>query len=534
MSRLLEILGRAIEIDTADLIWQWLDTVEPPDVDSQQYQQLNKVISLFGDRKTDAAQQQLRLYLFENPSCTIGRMAAAAISLRNNQLQNAIEELNSVYMRQPNNTVALYALGCCYERLGKEAQAVEFYQDCLKFKSYLKPPRQRLAAIYFKNGQLENAIAEYELLRHEYPDDISALVTLGHLYIANASYIRAIEAFNAAILMHPDNFQLDDDPIEQLLTAGQPYDALEQIENMLQNQPERVDLLLKRADILAALGATADAIEQYQQAIHICPGFLEATIKLGTQLLQSGDEQLAARQFNNAVEINDQIVDAYIGLAIAQKSAGDGIGALTTLSLAAAIQPNSYVLFVEAAALQFKLSLGSSLFCRCEDDPAKIIAPLIAAHQRQISQRPQNPDLHYRLGVLMMSLGRLSEAVTEFQTALDINPTFTRAASKLALCFFETDRKTEALRQLTAPEPLDKDTLELHYKVALLYCDSVRFASSLINLEHLLENNFTSADTTINISVVLQNLGLLDRAAAMWDNLADTAAQAVNDWPSQR
>ena len=529
MSRLLEILGRAIEVDTADLIWNWLDTVKPANVDSQQYQQLNKVISLISDRKTDEAQQQLRLYLFENPTCTLGRMAAAAISLHNNQLQNAIEELNSVYMRQPNNTVALYALGCCYERLGKEAQAVEFYQDCLKFKNYLKPPRQRLAAIYFKNGQLENAIAEYELLRHEYPDDISTLVTLGHLYIANASYLRAIETFNTAILIHPDNFQGDDDSIEQLLVAGQPYDALEQIEDMLGNQPERADLLLKHADILAALGATTEALEQYQEAVRICPGFLEATIKLGTQLLQLGAEQLAAQQFNNAFEINDQIVDAYIGLAIAQKLAGDNLDALTTLSLAAAIQPNSSVLFVEAATLQFKISLGSALFSHDEDDQAKLIAPVIAAHQRQINERPQNPDLRYRLGVLMMSLGKMDEAVSAFQTALDINPTFTRARSKLAVCLFETDKKTEALQQLTLPECLDKDTLELHYRVALLYCDSVKFASSLINLEHLLENNFTSADTTINISVVLQNLGLLDRAAAMWDNLADTAAQAIND-----
>jgi tetratricopeptide (TPR) repeat protein len=528
MSRLLEILGRAITVDTADLIWHWLGMVTPPDSDSQQYQQLNEVVQLMGDRKTDAAQQQIRLYLFENPACTLGRMVAAAISLHNNQLQNAIEELNSVYMRQPNNTVALYALGHCYERLGKEAQAIEFYQDCLKFKNYLQLPRQRLAAIYFKNGQLEKTIAEYEMLRYEYPDDISALVTLGHLYIANAAYLRAIETFNIAILIHPDNFQIEDDSVNQLLEAGQPHEALEQIDDMLENQPERADLLLKRADILAMLGAADDAVSQYEEAIRIFPGFLEATIKLGTQYLQTGAEQPAAQQFNRAVEINDQIVDAYIGLAIAQKLAGDTLGALTTLSLAAAIQPNSSLLFVETATLQFKISLDSALLSHDENDPAELIQAVIAAHQRQINERPQNPDLCYRLGVLMMSVGRLQEAIKAFQTTLQINPTYTRAKSKLAVCLFEIDQKPDALEQLTAPECLDKDTLELHYKVALLYCDSIRFASSLIDLDRLLEDNFTSTDAPINVSVVLQNLGLLDRAAAMWDNLSDTTARAIN------
>ena len=36
------------------------------------------------------------------------------------------------------------------------------------------------------------------------------------------------------------------------------------------------------------------------------------------------------------------------------------------------------------------------------------------------------------------------------------------------------------------------------------------------------------ADAVVNVSVVLQNLGLLDRAEAMWDNLADTASEAIH------
>ena len=96
------------------------------------------------------------------------------------------------------------------------------------------------------------------------------------------------------------------------------------------------------------------------------------------------------------------------------------------------------------------------------------------------------------------------------------------------MCLFETNQKTLALEQLIAPEHLDKDMLELHYKIALLYCDKVKFASSLINLDRLLENNFTCPDAAVNISIVLQNLGLLDRVTAMWDNLSDTANQAMN------
>ena len=531
MSRLLEILGRAITLDTADLIWHWFGAVQLYQTDSEpsQPQPLDKIIELMGKSKTEAAAEQLKLYLFDNPDCPRGRLAAAAICLQKNQIPDAIEELNSVYMRRPNNTMALYTLGHCYERQGKEEQAIEFYQDCLKFKNYLQLPRQRLAAVYFKNRQFEKTILEYELLKGEYPDDIPTLVMLGYLYIANAKHSKAIETFNTAILIHPDNFHTTgDDDIERLIVNGRLDEALEQIEDLLLEQPERADLTLKRADLLSMLGATTEAVANYEEAIRRCPDFLEATIKLGTQYLQQQQDGFAAQQFNRAVEINDQIVDAYIGLAIAQKLADNIPDSLATLSLAAAIDANSSLLFTETATLQFKIGLGADFSSHSAGNSNDLVEAVIGAHRQQITLQPQNPDLQYRLGILMMGVARLSEAIKCFQTALQINPTYTRARNKLAICLFETDQKQPALEQLIGPDCLDKDTLELHYKVALLYCDRLKFASSLINLERHMENNFAASGSTVNISIVLQNLGLLDRATAMWDNLSYTAGQATH------
>ncbi len=529
MSRLLEILGRAIAVDTAELIWSWLDQVQLPpyEAEAARLRQLRRVVALVSERKIETARDQLRLYLFDNPSCVYGRLAAAALCLSKNQLQDAIEELNSVYTRHPSNTMALYALAHCYERLEREAEAIEFYQDCLKFKNYLQLPRERLAAIYFKNGQLEKTIREYELLRDEYPDDISTLVTLGNLYIAAAEHPKAIETFNTAILMHPDNFYGQDDQIDQLIRQGQLHEALQSLEQLSEEQADRADLAVKRADIHSMLGAGPEAILQYQEAINLCPDFLEATIKLGTQYLQMDQLRPAARQFNNAAEINDRIVDAYAGLATAQKLAGRISDALTTLSLAAAIQPNSSLLLAETATLQFIVSLGETTEPCATRLPNDLMPLVIQSHQQQVGSRPHNTDLHYRLGALLMSVGRLQEAADAFRSALQMNPTFTRARTKLAVCLFETGQSDQAIAQLIEPHGLDKDTLQLHYKTALLYCDKIRFASSLINLVRNLEDNFTHPDAALNISVVLQNLGLLDRAVAMWENLADTTHHAI-------
>ena len=539
MSKLLEILGRAMNFDTADLIWHWLNEagVMRQANQSPQYRQLTSVVELIGINRLDSAEGQLNQYLLENPSCTYGHLAAAAILLQKNEILHALEELGTVYLTQPNNTMCLYALGHCNERLGRESRAIEFYQDCLKFKNYLQPPRQRIAAIYFKNGRLENTIQEYELLKKEYPDDMATLVTLGHLYIVNKKYINAIETFNSAILSHPDNFYTQDDETEMLISDGQLQDAMERLQDLLQEQPDRADLIVRQADILGMTGATSEAVSRYKDAIRICPDFLEANIKLGTQYLQMQNNPSAAQQFNRAVEINDQIVDAYVGLATAQKECGKITDALATLSLAKAIEPNSTLLFSQTAALQFKIEMESGYSLDNENEPDETIEAVIAAHLRQTSAEPQNPDLYYRVGLLMVGVHRYEDAIKAFETALEINHTHTRAKNKLAICLLETGQKQAALYRLTTGDCIDRDTLNLHYKTALLYCDRVKFASSLINLEKYMQDNFACANATVNVSIVLQNLGLLDRASTMWDNLANTANQAINsehpDWPSQ-
>jgi len=527
MSDLLEILGRGIVVDTADLIWHWLNVVSlPPQFnDPQRHQRLSRVVDLVADNKPSQAAEQLRFYLFDHPDCIHGRMAAAALCIARNRPADAVEELNSVYCRRPNNTMALYALGHCYERLHKEPDAVAFYQDCLKFKNYLELPAQRLAAIYFKNGRTDRTIEQYELIRDQYPDDIAALCTLGHLYILAGRAPEAVDVFNKAILIHPDNFMGGDENINELLQAGQWQEAVEVLDDMLAEHPDRADLMMKRADVLSMLGSTEEAIEQYEQALRTCPDFLEATIKLGTQYLRVNQEQLAARQFNAAVEINDKIVDAYIGLALSQKIAGKKAEALATLSLAAAIEPNSAFLFGEVANLIFAAASDAPGLLE-PDSAQQTTEAVIEAHRRQIERQPQNPDLYHRLGMLMMGSGRLDTAADLFAKALEINPTFTRACNKRIICLHETGRQEQALECLIPCAQLDPQTLDLHYKTALLYCDKIKFASSLLNLDRYMEDNFARADAAVNISVVLQNLGLLDRVAAMWDSLTDTANRA--------
>ena len=56
-----------------------------------------------------------------------------------------------------------------------------------------------------------------------------------------------------------------------------------------------------------------------------------------------------------------------------------------------------------------------------------------------------------------------------------------------------------------------------------------------MNLERHMEKNYAGEGTTDNISVILQNLGLLDRSIEMWDSLYETTDRAGSEslYPGQ-
>jgi tetratricopeptide (TPR) repeat protein len=527
MSKLLEIFGKGLTVNIADLIWHWIDCVKDARIDRRYHQEFEEILDHLSQLDLASAEQKLRFYLFENPACACGRMAAAAICLHRECVEEAIVEFESVYVREPANTLALYAIGLCHERLGHEEQATEFYQDAIKFKRYLDLPRKRLAAIYFKNMHVDRALAEYEAIVSESPDDIDSLVLLGHLQIVQGRIEDAVRTFNRAILIHPDNFHVDDDPlINTMLRDGEFAQAIEYIESQIEADPDRADLYIRLGDVLSMSGNEQDAVEKYTAALQREPQCLETTVKLGACYLRTGSKAQAAREFSKALEINNEIVDAYIGLALAQHLAGKEKEAESTMSLAGAIANNSVVLFTQTAKVQFAIGRDCTENLPMADDLSdpKLFSAVVDHAARQ-AQSQHGSDTLYRFALLQAATGSLQAAAKTLETSLSLNPGFNRARTMLAVFTAETGDPAAAMQILSESNVLEQQTLEMHYKTAILFTNRRKFDAAVRQLTLSLSKNLADVTAPKSLNVVLQNLGLIDRSAALLECLAIAAQE---------
>jgi tetratricopeptide (TPR) repeat protein len=528
MSKLLEIFGKGLTVKTAEVVRHWLSQKLSQEEPSDRTDFLLKIHDCLANRELVQAENKIREYLTHFPECVLGRMAAAAVCLLQNELKETIEQARSVYLRQPSNTMALYVMGYCHERLGQIEQALEFYQDCVKFKSYLQLPRQRMAAIYLKEGQLDRAVKEYEILTSEHPDDIPSIILLGQLYLESNKTEQAIDTFNLGILSHPDNFMDSerDEEIQSLVECDMFEQALEAIKWTIEQVGPSPDLLIRMGDVYSQWEKESQAIACYENAILMQPSSLEARIKLGTHYLRNQRFSLAAEEFNKASDINDEILDAYMGLAIAQKQFGLEEDSQQTLSLASSIQKNSVLLFTEATTLQFQSILDENSSLDTESDKGIVtIEHVIRAYQGQMKQSVTRADVNNKYGILMMNENKLPAAICAFENSLSLNPMNYRALYKLAICLYDNGQSQRALETLTSVKSCKAKAFEKYYQMTMLFADKKAFAAAIKKAGTIKSTeSYEMLELRADVEDLLESLGIIDRSYTSWERINETSA----------
>ena len=121
--------------------------------------------------------------------------------------------------------------------------------------------------------------------------------------------------------------------------------------------------------------------------------------------------------------------------------------------------------------------------------------------------------------MLLRSEGRLGDARDQFAKAVDINPCYVKARIKLGITLQELGRVDEAIEQFKQAMDLQPTYVDMHYRLGLLYTDRRQFEHAVRHMEAASAGAPGNDQIRANLALSLQNMGLMDQAAATWRSL---------------
>lgn len=212
--------------------------------------------------------------------------------------------------------------------------------------------------------------------------------------------------------------------------------------------PEAEPLARRAVDLAMRMSGTNDADRVQRSA--------DALVLLAVILAVRGDDAAALKAVQQAVGLAPEHFDAQLALGRALFGMGDTAGAIRAFQAAKLLQPtNTQALFFLATALERSGDIKAAL----------------AAYRELIAVKPDMPDGHLGLGVLLLKRGgdEAAEGLNALERALQISPNLYEARIALGKALISRGRWNYAVEHLVRAAALAPDNPEPHYQLSIAY-----------------------------------------------------------------
>jgi len=326
-----------------------------------------------------------------------------------------------------------------------------------------------------------------------------------------------------AILVFEESTEAQSAGLSELLPQGdaalrdKQFDRAQKIyEQVVKLEPRSAQGHSNLGNALYMLGNYPRAIEEFQKALELDPRLDETEILLALSYFDTGQLRRAIPLLEKAYQRkkDDPDVAAHLGLAYLREHQADK--ALVVLSHWVEIQPDSpEALYYKGKAAEYVASNAFARLTKVAPDSYRTfqleaemlrergLAPAaINEYKKAIAQKPDAAGLHYALGTLYREVGRLDEALAEFNQelritddpltyywigdvslqqnnmdraqqfllkALTIQPGLTGAELDLAKTYQAQGKTALAVKTLQSVIASDSDQQEAHYLLFGLY-----------------------------------------------------------------
>ncbi|MHC5007798.1 MAG: tetratricopeptide repeat protein [Planctomycetota bacterium] len=278
--------------------------------------------------------------------------------LASGEIQDAIDVLQEMARRHPDDGPTAAVLAQAYRRLGDRQRAAEAatrareHEDVLVYRD---PVRARAMALGVSSyvceeradrlvaeGKFGEAVRNLIIVVEVHPDDPQAHYKLGYaahragrLKLARTHLAQAVGLDAEFANAHRD--------LAQVLISTQHFDeAVTSFRRYLELQPGDTRVLWPLAAALAQAGRVTEALEQFQLAADKAPPNPRGELNWGVALMQAGNTDEAMARFRKVLELDPENILAHCNMGLACERVGLNDLALEHYREAARIDPNSF------------------------------------------------------------------------------------------------------------------------------------------------------------------------------------------------
>jgi Flp pilus assembly protein TadD len=322
----------------------------------------------------------------------------------------AIRDYKELLKFHPADVEARVNLGAALAQVGDFDGAIQQYKQALSLMpaAYQMPVRLNLALAYYKKGDLQSALPEFEALHHAQVQDRRIAVLLGDTQIK----------------------------------LGRPADALEMLaplEAANQRDPD-FEYVLGLAMIRAGkLREGAQRMENAGGISHSGDAYLFA----GSALMQLNEFEQARHDLEVALQLNPKLPGLYTLVGMARDQTGDAKAAELAFREALKENPNDF---------QANLYLGTILYKRRDLEEAR---PFL---EEALRLSPSSPLARYENAMWKKAVGDDRGAADDLAALVKDDPQWLEPHVELAALYYKLhrpadgDRERHIVDQLTAEQ----------------------------------------------------------------------------------
>jgi tetratricopeptide (TPR) repeat protein len=281
--------------------------------------------------------------------------------------------------------------------------------------------------------------------------DINNKIVLAVEYYKAGNLQQAEQQFREILEVQPDNLNVLYFSGVICYELGKYDDSIEYIKRALQIIPTNANAYYTLGNAFRKKWQLDEAISFYKKAIYFNPNMYDAHYNLGIVLMDKNQIEEAILSFKHAIQLNPNLYDAYYTLGLAFQEKGQHREAIDYYRKALQGNPKDYEAYD---------NLGTALQNTGQIDEA------IICYQKAIDLNPNLHEAYNNLGAALQDQGKFDEAIEHFQLALRLNPNFPNAYNNLGISIQNKGQPDEAVGYYEKALQLNPAYADAHFNMS--------------------------------------------------------------------